>query len=378
MSRSDMLSDLRHGLYLVRSVRVNLHSEGAWLVYFSNSGDLLLGDVSLRKRVMRGLVQTKMADLSDQGRVVASGSFNLAVIYGSCGLSDSSPSCLLFSSFGSHSALSTQELAQFGLVSPLWFSKGALGESVLGMVDFLAVWESFQMMCNVVYKPGSLGVSTGNTPLFFIECLVDCDGYKLCGVHRKLATLEATREISASKKMRRTSLSRDHRDREECVSSVMEKFRDLNLDDTLESVGEDDDDGVIVTLLHQVKDLEKKLKEWKAWALKKAMQVAQKVNDELAELKNGIVKEKKLKLHDAIIAEKEKVLPQITQDEKENEAKREQEQGQEQKVKEPTLAQVEEEKRSKQAAEAHNKRKLEILRLKIELEFQQQKDDHQT
>ncbi|KAL0700324.1 hypothetical protein Bca4012_056446 [Brassica carinata] len=52
---------------------------------------------------MRGLVQTKMADLSDQGRVVASGSFNLAVIYGSCGLSDSSPSCLLFSSFGSHS-----------------------------------------------------------------------------------------------------------------------------------------------------------------------------------------------------------------------------------------------------------------------------------
>ncbi|KAG2320510.1 hypothetical protein Bca52824_013723 [Brassica carinata] len=196
-------------------------------------------------------------------------------------------------------------------------------------------------------------------------------------------------------------------DREECVSSVMEKFRDLNLDDTLESVGEDDDDGVIVTLLHQVKDLEKKLKEWKAWALKKAMQVAQKVNDELAELKNGIGKLAvdeltvkilsemenalrkatcqydtanaiKLKLHDAIIAEKEKVLPQITQDEKENEAKREQEQGQEQKVKEPTLAQVEEEKRSKQAAEAHNKRKLEILRLKIELEFQQQKDDHQT
>ncbi|KAF8107020.1 hypothetical protein N665_0128s0002 [Sinapis alba] len=256
--------------------------------------------------------------------------------------------------------------------------------------------------------------------------------------------------------------------REESVSSVLEKFRDLNLDDTLVSVGGDDKDGVIVTLLHQVKDLEKKLKERKDWAQKKAMQVAQKVSDELAELKtlnsereviqllskgklavdeltvkrlsemenalrkatcqydtaNAIVrtlenqnaeiraereglklsaseslkacmeeskKEKKclkkllawekqkLKLQDEIIAEKEKTkalykaLAQITQDEKENEAKR----GQEQKAKEQALAQVEEEQRSKEAAEAHNKRKLETLRLKIELDFQRHKDDHQ-
>ncbi|KAJ0232824.1 RING/U-box superfamily protein [Hirschfeldia incana] len=74
---------------------------------------------------------------------------------------------------------------------------------------------------------------------------------------------------------------------ESVVGSVLEKFRDLNLDDNnLESVGEDDKDGVIVTLLHQVKDLEKKLKERKEWAQKKAMQAAQKVSDELTELKN--------------------------------------------------------------------------------------------
>lgn len=49
----------------------------------------------------------------------------------------------------------------------------------------------------------------------------------------------------------------------------------------------------------------------------------------------------------------------------------------EQKAKEQAVAQVEEEQRSKEAAEAHNKRKLETLRLKIELDFQRHKDDHQ-
>ena len=73
--------------------------------------------------------------------------------------------------------------------------------------------------------------------------------------------------------------------REESVSSVLEKFRDLNLDDTMESVGGDDKDGLIVTLVQQVKDLEKKLKERKDWAQKKAMQVSQKVSDELAVVK---------------------------------------------------------------------------------------------
>ena len=70
--------------------------------------------------------------------------------------------------------------------------------------------------------------------------------------------------------------------REESVSSVLEKFRDLNLDDTMESVGGDDKDGLILTLVQQVKDLEKKLKERKDWAQKKAMQVSQKISDELA------------------------------------------------------------------------------------------------
>ncbi|KAG2304296.1 hypothetical protein Bca52824_032947 [Brassica carinata] len=259
-----------------------------------------------------------------------------------------------------------------------------------------------------------------------------------------------------------------HVENDESVGSVLQKFRDLNLDDNLESVGEDDKDGVIVTLLHQVKDLEKKLKERKEWAQKKAMQAAQKVSDELTELKNlnseresiqmlkkgkqavdestvkrlselenavrkatcqrdtanAIVrtlenqnaeiraereglklsaseslkacmeeskKEKKclkkllawekqkLKLQDEITAEKEKIkalyrsLAQITQDEKEIEAKR----MEEQKAKEQALAQVEEEQHSKEAAEAHNKSKLETLRLKIELDFQRHKDDHQ-
>ncbi|XP_010538369.1 PREDICTED: MND1-interacting protein 1-like [Tarenaya hassleriana] len=72
---------------------------------------------------------------------------------------------------------------------------------------------------------------------------------------------------------------------EESVSSVLDKFRDLNLDENLESAGEDQKDGVIVSLIHQIKDLEKQVKERKDWAHKKAMQAAQKVSDELAELK---------------------------------------------------------------------------------------------
>nr|GMD82498.1 MND1-interacting protein 1-like [Ipomoea batatas] len=41
------------------------------------------------------------------------------------------------------------------------------------------------------------------------------------------------------------------------------------------------------------------------------------------------------------------------------------------------VTQIEEEKKFKEAAEAGNKRKLECLRLKVELDFQRQKDDLQ-
>lgn len=255
---------------------------------------------------------------------------------------------------------------------------------------------------------------------------------------------------------------------EECFSSVLEKFRDLNLDDNVDSAPEELKDDALIGLLQQVQDLKKQLKERKDWAQKKAMQAAQKVSDELSELKslrsereeiqrvkkgkqtredstlkklsemenalrkasgqvdkaNAVVralenesaeiraemeasklsasesltacmeaskKEKKclkkllawekqkMKLQDEITAEKEKIkalnraLAQITQEEKEYEAKWRQEQ----KAKEQVLAQVEEEQRSKEAIEASNKRKVESLRLKIEIDFQRHKDDLQ-
>ncbi|CAH8264803.1 unnamed protein product [Arabidopsis lyrata] len=255
---------------------------------------------------------------------------------------------------------------------------------------------------------------------------------------------------------------------EESVSSVLEKFRDLNLDDNVDSAPEELKDDALIGLLHQVQDLKKQLKERKDWAQKKAMQAAQKVSDELAELKslrsereeiqqlkkgkqtredstlkklsemenalrkasgqvdkaNAIVralenesaeiraemeasklsasesltacmeaskKEKKclkklvvwekqkMKLQDEITAEKEKIkalnraLAQITQEEKEYEAKWRQEQ----KGKEQAMAQVEEEQRLKEVTEASNKRKVESLRLKIEIDFQRHKDDLQ-
>lgn len=74
-------------------------------------------------------------------------------------------------------------------------------------------------------------------------------------------------------------------DNQDAVNSVLSKFRDLNLDENLEFVAEDQKDEVIVTLFHQIKDLEKQVKERKEWAHQKAMQAARKLSSDLTELK---------------------------------------------------------------------------------------------
>ncbi|KAE8661870.1 plant intracellular Ras-group-related LRR protein 5-like [Hibiscus syriacus] len=84
-------------------------------------------------------------------------------------------------------------------------------------------------------------------------------------------------------------------------------------------------------------------------------------------------------LEELIADEKEKIkdlrrcLARAEQDQKETESKWREEL----KDKELALAQVEQERCSKEATEAINKRKLEVLRLKIEIDFQRHKDDHQ-
>ncbi|KAL1371011.1 hypothetical protein HN51_001237 [Arachis hypogaea] len=74
-------------------------------------------------------------------------------------------------------------------------------------------------------------------------------------------------------------------DSQDAVNSVLSKFRDLNLDENLELVADDQKDEVIVTLFHQIKDLEKQVKERKDWAHQKAMQAARKLSSDLTELK---------------------------------------------------------------------------------------------
>ncbi|XVF11012.1 hypothetical protein REPUB_Repub07fG0232800 [Reevesia pubescens] len=252
------------------------------------------------------------------------------------------------------------------------------------------------------------------------------------------------------------------------VNTVLSKFRDLNIDENLEHVGEDQKGEMIISLLHQIKDLEKQVKERKEWADQKAMQAARKLSSDLIELQklrmereetqrmkkgkhtiedstmkrlsemenalrkasgqvdraNAAVRrletenaeiraemeasklsasesvttclevakrekkclkkllaweKQKTKLQEEIADEKEKIkelqrcLARVEQDQKEAESKWREEL----KAKELGLAQVEEERRSKEAAEANNKRKLEALRLKIEIDFQRHKDDHQ-
>ncbi|KAL0651698.1 hypothetical protein Bca4012_094389 [Brassica carinata] len=59
---------------------------------------------------------------------------------------------------------------------------------VAAVASACSVWEAFQALCDVVYNPGLLVVSSGNTPLLFVERLIDGIDYMLRGVHRRLAT----------------------------------------------------------------------------------------------------------------------------------------------------------------------------------------------
>ncbi|KAL6501688.1 hypothetical protein OROGR_026821 [Orobanche gracilis] len=72
---------------------------------------------------------------------------------------------------------------------------------------------------------------------------------------------------------------------QDVVNSIMSKFRDLNLDENTEQMALDQKDEMILSLIHQIKDLEKQVKERKEWAHQKAMQAARKLSHDLTELK---------------------------------------------------------------------------------------------
>nr|XP_043616995.1 MND1-interacting protein 1-like [Erigeron canadensis] len=71
----------------------------------------------------------------------------------------------------------------------------------------------------------------------------------------------------------------------EVVNMMLSKFRDMNLEGDTEYVPEDQKDEMILSLVHQIKDLEKQVKERKEWAHQKAMQAARKLSSDLTELK---------------------------------------------------------------------------------------------
>ncbi|KAL1354501.1 hypothetical protein HN51_068305 [Arachis hypogaea] len=72
---------------------------------------------------------------------------------------------------------------------------------------------------------------------------------------------------------------------EDAVTSMMNKFRELNLDDCMKLLAEDQKDEVLLALFNQVKDLEKELKVRKDWAHERAVQAATKLSNDMAELK---------------------------------------------------------------------------------------------
>lgn len=72
---------------------------------------------------------------------------------------------------------------------------------------------------------------------------------------------------------------------QDVVNSVLSKFRNLNLDENAEQTTLDQKDEMIVSLAHQIKDLQGQVKEAKEWAHQKAMQAARKISHDLTELK---------------------------------------------------------------------------------------------
>ncbi|KAK9076572.1 hypothetical protein SSX86_004906 [Deinandra increscens subsp. villosa] len=72
---------------------------------------------------------------------------------------------------------------------------------------------------------------------------------------------------------------------QEVVNMMLSKFREMNLEGDMEYVPEDQKDEMILSLMHQIKDLEKQVKERKEWAHQKAMQAARKLSNDLTELK---------------------------------------------------------------------------------------------
>lgn len=69
------------------------------------------------------------------------------------------------------------------------------------------------------------------------------------------------------------------------VNAVLSKFRDLNLEENAEHGSLNQKDEMILSLIHQLKELEKSVQERKDWAHEKAMQAARKLSHDLKELK---------------------------------------------------------------------------------------------
>ncbi|KAL4570511.1 hypothetical protein LXL04_026167 [Taraxacum kok-saghyz] len=93
-----------------------------------------------------------------------------------------------------------------------------------------------------------------------------------------LETIEKTEDTQSQTQTQNTK-------NQEVVNMMLSKFRDMNLEGDMEYVPEDQKDEMILSLMHQIKDLEKQVKERKEWAHQKAMQAARKLSHDLTELK---------------------------------------------------------------------------------------------
>ncbi|KAL9663721.1 hypothetical protein QQ045_019112 [Rhodiola kirilowii] len=67
--------------------------------------------------------------------------------------------------------------------------------------------------------------------------------------------------------------------------SMLNKFQAIKLDEKIENIGDSQKEEIIASLIQQITDLEKQVKERREWAREKAIQAARKLSNDLTELK---------------------------------------------------------------------------------------------
>ncbi|KAM7491104.1 hypothetical protein LguiA_034025 [Lonicera macranthoides] len=162
------------------------------------------------------------------------------------------------------------------------FSNG--GTSKFPMNGFLSYASEMSLQREIVC-PKRFNLTPSMKALLKRNVAMFAAGFRANSKESQACTSSLPNEDSCSGNTEKTEEPKNTKN-QEMVNLMLSKFRDLNLDGNMEYVPEDQKDEMILSLFHQIKDLEGQVKERKEWAHQKAMQAARKLSHDLTELKS--------------------------------------------------------------------------------------------